>query len=123
MAVTFGAVVPVLRMFDEAKAREFYMGFLGFDVRWAHRFEPSLPLYLEVAREGCVLHLTEHHGDACPGAAVRIACQSVDEFCAELLARQYGYARPTVEIKPWGAREMSIADPFGNRLTFTECAP
>lgn len=40
------------------------------------------------------------------------------EFHAELIAKQFKYARPGVEDKPWGSREMSICDPSGNRLTF-----
>jgi hypothetical protein len=28
--MTFGKTTPILRMFDEAKAREFYLDFLGF---------------------------------------------------------------------------------------------
>ena len=31
-----------------------------------------MPLYLGVRRDGFVLHLSEHHGDAGPGASVRI---------------------------------------------------
>ena len=50
-----GKVTPILRIFDEAKAREFYVDFLGFRVDWEHRFEPGLPLYLQVSREGCAL--------------------------------------------------------------------
>lgn len=113
------AVIPILRIFDDAKAREFYAGFLGFRIDWEHRFEPALPLYLQVSRDGCVLHLSEHHGDACPGAALRIACDDVDGFHAELTARQYGYARPGIEATAWGTRELTVRDPFGNRLTFT----
>ena len=41
---------PILRSFDEAKAREFYLDFLGFQVVFEHRFEPGLPLYMGVAR-------------------------------------------------------------------------
>lgn len=114
-----GAVTPILRMFDEAKAREFYVDFLGFKVDWEHRFEPALPLYLQVSRDGCVLHLSEHHGDCCPGAAMRIEVGDIDAFHAELAAKQYGYARPGVDDTPWGSRDMSVKDPFGNRLTFT----
>ena len=44
----------------------------------------------------------------------------IDELQAELLAKQYRYARPGVEPTPWGARMMEIADPFGNRLRFME---
>jgi catechol 2,3-dioxygenase-like lactoylglutathione lyase family enzyme len=117
--VILGKTTPILRIFDEAKAKEFYVDFLGFKIDWEHRFEAGLPLYVQVSRDGCVLHLSEHHGDATPGGAVRIESTDVDVFQAELLARQYKYARPGVELMPWGTRDMSIKDPFGNRLTFT----
>ena len=66
-----------------------------------------------------VLHLSEHHGDATPGSAVRIGCEDVDAFCAALNAKGYKYARPGVQEMPWGTRDSTIGDPFGNRLTFT----
>jgi uncharacterized glyoxalase superfamily protein PhnB len=110
---------PILRIFDVEKARAFYLDFLGFQVDWEHRFEPGLPLYLQVSRSGCVLHLSEHHGDACPGAAMRIACTDVDALHAELSAKRYGYARPGIEDTPWGSRDVTVIDPFGNRLVFT----
>src|SRR5580765_7873563 len=67
-----GLVTPILRIFDEAKAREFYVEFLGFKVDWEHRFEPGLPLYMQVSKDDCVLHLSEHFGDGSPGAHIRI---------------------------------------------------
>ena len=66
-----------------------------------------------------MLHLSEHHGDCSPGAAVRIETGDVAAFHAELLSKRYKYARPGIEDTPWGTREMSVKDPFGNRLTFT----
>jgi len=30
------------------------------------------------------------------------------------------YARPGIEVMPWGTRDMAIRDPFGNKLTFTD---
>jgi catechol 2,3-dioxygenase-like lactoylglutathione lyase family enzyme len=117
-AVRLGSTTPILRIFDEAKAKEFYVDFLGFKVDWEHRFEPSLPLYLQVSRGECVLHLSEHHGDATPGAAVRIATQGLEDFQRELIGKGYKYARPGIEEMPWG-RDMTVSDPFGNRLTFT----
>lgn len=39
-----GSVTPILRIFDEAKAREFYIDYLGFTVDWDHRFGPGMPL-------------------------------------------------------------------------------
>jgi catechol 2,3-dioxygenase-like lactoylglutathione lyase family enzyme len=117
--MTLSAPVPILRSFDEAKAKEFYVGFLGFKVDWEHRFETDLPLYMQISRGACVLHLSEHHGDASPGSALRIAVQDLDALHAELAAKAYRHARPGIETVPWG-RDMSVADPFGNRLTFSE---
>jgi uncharacterized glyoxalase superfamily protein PhnB len=112
------APIPILRSFDEAKAREFYMDFLGFEVIFEHRFEPDLPLYMGVRRGDCVLHLSEHFGDASPGAALRIEVEDVDAYCAALNAKDYRHARPGVMQQTWGSRDMAISDPFGNRLVF-----
>ena len=54
-AMKFGPITPLLRMFDIAKAREFYIDFLGFEVDFEHRFEPDLPLYMEITRGDCRL--------------------------------------------------------------------
>ena len=117
--MSFAKTTPILRIFDETKAKEFYVDFLGFSVDWEHRFEAGLPLYLQVSKDGCILHLSEHHGDCCPGAAMRIETNELEAFQAELLAKSYKNARPGIEETPWGSRDMSITDPFGNRLTFT----
>ena len=115
----FRKTTPILRIFDEAKAREFYLGFLGFRLDWEHRFEPGLPLYMQVSRDECVLHLSEHHGDASPGSALRIETDAIESFHRQLLAQSYAYARPALNETPWGTLDMAIADPYGNRLTFT----
>jgi uncharacterized glyoxalase superfamily protein PhnB len=115
----FGKTTPILRIFDVAKAKEFYIDFLGFRVDWEHRFEEGLPLYMQISRDGCILHLSEHHGDCSPGAAMRIEANELDAFQQELLAKDYKYARPGIEEMPWGSRDMSVTDPFGNRLMFT----
>ena len=74
--MNLGKTIPVLRIFDEAKAKAFY--------------------------------------------ALRIETDAVVEFQKQLLAKQYSYARPEVKETPWGSQDMSISDPFGNRLTFTD---
>jgi hypothetical protein len=113
----FGPVIPVLRIFDVAKAREFYHEFLGFEVDWEHTFHEGSPVYLQVSREGALLHLSEHHGDASPGASVRILVGDVTAVHRELRDRDYKYARPGVETMPWGL-EVQVTDPFANRLVF-----
>ena len=55
--------------------------------------EPGLPLYMQISKYGCVLHLSEHYGDATPGASV--------------------FLRVTGKL-------MQLTDPFGNRLRFNE---
>ncbi len=50
--IGFRRTIPILRIFDERKAREFYCDFLSFTVEFEHRFEPNLPLYTGVRRGG-----------------------------------------------------------------------
>jgi uncharacterized glyoxalase superfamily protein PhnB len=50
---------------------------------------------------------------------MRIETDELEAFQKELMAKGYKYARPGIEVMPWGSRDMSVADPFGNRLTFT----
>ena len=120
MPLQVSQVVPVLRIFDVGKAREFYLGFLGFALDWEHRFEPGLPVYMQVSRAGCVLHLTEHHGDACPGSTVFLRVNGLDDYHREITSKGYGYLRPGVEPTFHNSRGMQLTDPFGNRLRFDE---
>jgi catechol 2,3-dioxygenase-like lactoylglutathione lyase family enzyme len=112
--------VPLLRIFDVDKAREFYLGFLAFRVDWEHRFGESFPLYMQVSRDGCVLHLTEHHGDCTPGSTVFVRVTGLIDFHREITAKGYPYMRPGIERAPWNADVMEVTDPFGNRLRFSE---
>lgn len=123
MDVTFEQTIPILRIFDDAKAREFYIDFLGFQVDWEQRFEPDLPLYMQVSRGDLALHLSEHHGDGTPGSTVFVAMRGIDVLHEELISRQYGYLRPGVELTPWNAKSMEVTDPFGNRIRFQETLP
>ncbi len=113
----FGPVIPVLRIFDVDKAREFYTDFLGFTIDWEHTFDDHTPVYLQASRGGAVLHLSEHHGDASPGATARVIVDDVHGLHAELHQRDYRYAKPGLEQMPWG-REVTVLDPFANRIVF-----
>ncbi|MDX2157439.1 MAG: glyoxalase superfamily protein [Hyphomicrobiaceae bacterium] len=116
-----GQVVPLLRMFDVAKAKEFYVDYLGFVVDFEHRFGDNFPLYMGLSLAGCRLHLTEHHGDAAPGAHVRIDIDGIETFVADLAAKSYRFAKPGApDEMPWGSKEITITDPFFNRLTFVQ---
>lgn len=116
--MTAAAITPIFRSFDEDATRAFYVAFLGFSVGFEHRFTPDAPLYLGLRMGNVDLHLSEHHGDATPGSTVRIAVPNVHNYCAELTAKSYKNARPSVVVQPWGTDDMSITDPSGNRLIF-----
>jgi catechol 2,3-dioxygenase-like lactoylglutathione lyase family enzyme len=112
---------PILRIFDEAKAREFYIDWLGFTVDFEHRFEPGTPLYMGISLGECKLHLSEHHGDGSPGAHVRInITDGLAAYQQALLAKNYKYYRPGLEETEWKTREMTVQDGFGNKLVFSE---
>jgi hypothetical protein len=98
----------VLRSFDWALARRFYVDWLGFAVDWEHRTGSDGPRYAQISRGAVVLHLTEHYGDCSPGAKVFINTPNM---------------RPGVEVAPWSAKVMEVIDPFGNRLCFNEPLP
>lgn len=117
--MSFGKTTPVLRISDEVKAVEFYVDFLGFKIDWQHRFEPDFPLYLQISHGECVLHLSGHQGDSTPGSALRIETDELEVFQQHLLAKEYPFAHPQIQAMPWGSQDMTIADPFGNRLVFT----
>lgn len=114
------SVIPILRIFSVEKAKEYYVGFLGFNIDFEHRFGENFPLYFQVSRFGAKLHLSEHHGDASPGATVFVWMRGIAEYHRELLAKDYRYNKPGLEQAPWDAWVMIANDPFGNRLRFSE---
>ena len=119
----FHKSTPIFRSFDEAKMREFYVDFLGFKIDWEHRFEEGTPLYCQVSKGDCLIHLSEHHGDCTPGGAIRIPVSDVKAYQQLLIAKKYKNARPGVQKQSWKTLEMSIKDPCGNRLIFFENLP
>ena len=119
-AINFIRTVPILRIFSVEKAKEFYCGFLGFEVDWEHTFEPGMPVYMQVSRGDLRLHLSEHHGDGSPGVHIHVEMTGVDDFHRGLTAKGYRYLRPGVQDEFYGTRAMHVIDPFGNRISFNE---
>ena len=103
----------------DAKAHEFYLGFLGFSVDWEHRYGERFPLYTQVSRGGLRLHLSEHAGDATPGGNMVVYMKGIRAFQKELIGKDYPYMRPGLEDE--GTRlEVTVTDPFQNRIRFME---
>jgi uncharacterized glyoxalase superfamily protein PhnB len=118
--MTIEKIIPVLRIFDYKKAIEFYIDWLGFKINWEHHFEDNTPVYMEVEREGLVLHLSEHHGDGTPGTHVFIWCKNVEDFHKEIIAKKYKYNKPGLEKTFYGSLCCTVIDPFQNRISFNE---
>ncbi|MBY6312313.1 bleomycin resistance family protein [Rhodococcus kroppenstedtii] len=115
------AAVPVLRVYDEAAARQFYCDYLGFAVDFEHRFAPDLPLYLRVARGGVQLDLSQHHGDGTPGTVVWLPTVDIAAFHRELRRRDHlTTMRPGIDRSAPGGPTVELLDPFDNALRFCE---
>ncbi len=114
------SVVPIFRIFDYQKAVEFYVDWLGFKIDWEHKFDENSPIYMQVSRDGIVLHLSEHHGDCAPGSKAFITIDDVRSLHREICAKEYKYNRPGLEQAFWNAPCFEVIDPFSNKLLITE---
>jgi catechol 2,3-dioxygenase-like lactoylglutathione lyase family enzyme len=113
--IKLNPAIPVLRVYDIAKAKEFYIDFLGFTLDWEHRFDDNAPLYFQVSRSGVKLHLSEHYGDGTPGSVVYIRGENIAALAKELYAKGARFARPSpTDTAP------KLTDPFGNVLRFDD---
>ncbi|MEO9338103.1 glyoxalase superfamily protein [Mesorhizobium sp. SB112] len=117
--ISFEQAIPIVRIFDVAKAHEFYLEFLGFKVDWEHRFGENFPLYTQISRGALKLHLSEHSGDASPGGNMVVNLRGVRALHGELIKKNYRYMKPGLEDEEWGL-EVTVIDPFGNRIRFIE---
>ena len=114
-----GHVVPVLRIFDETAALEFYVGYLDFRVDWRNDTGGHEPLYAQLSRGDARIHLSGHHGDGSPGSGVLVPVADALDLQLSLKAKEYAYANPGLEDRPWG-RLVTVIDPSSNRIVFVE---
>lgn len=113
-------VIPILRIFDYKKAIEFYVDWLGFKINWKHTFDNNAPVYIEIERDGIIIHLSEHHGDGTPGTNVFVWCNGVKDFHTEIINKKYKYNKPGLEKTFYGSLAVTVIDPFHNQVIFNE---
>jgi uncharacterized glyoxalase superfamily protein PhnB len=118
--MTIIKVIPILRIFDYKKAIEFYIDWLGFKINWEHTFDDNSPVYLEIEKDGLIIHLSEHHGDGTPGTNVFVWCNGVEEFQKEIINKKYKYNKPGLEKTFYGSLAVKVIDPFHNQIIFNE---
>lgn len=112
--------IPVLRMFDEVKAKAYYIDYLGFEVDWESRFSPTAPLYLQIHLGEAILHLNGHAKEDAPITEVNIPVLGLQNFCDYLISKQADYPKP-IPVDPRYQRrntDLNLYDPFGNLLVF-----
>lgn len=114
--------VPILHIDDYAEARTYYVDWLGFGIDWEFRFEPRLPVYMQVSRDGLVLHLSEHQGDNPGGVMCHVDVDDLDALVAEWTHRRPDRALE-VELTAWNAKHLTLKDPFGNSLGINQLLP
>jgi hypothetical protein len=118
---TMHTVIPLLRIFDIDKAKQFYIDWLVFQLNWEHRFGDNSPLYMQVSKDNILLHLTEHHGDCSPGAKIYIRfAGGLTAYHILLTQKDYHNNKPGLEEAPWNALTMEVTVPFGNKIVFAE---
>jgi ribosomal-protein-alanine N-acetyltransferase len=120
MTVEISSGIPILRIFDVDRAREFHVDWLGCAVDFEHRFDDESPLYMQVSRDDLVRHLSEHSGDGTPGTVVYVAARGVRELHAELQSKPYRFLNPGLCEGVTGGDCVSLLDPFGNSLRIEE---
>ena len=113
-------VIPILRIFDYKKAIEFYIDWLGFKINWEHTFDDNTPVYMEIEKDGLILHLSEHHGDGTPGTNVFVWSSGVEEFHKEIINKKYKYNKPGLEKTFYGSLAVTVIDPFHNQIIFNQ---
>ena len=108
-------VVPAFRIRSYATSKAFYVDGLGFQIDWEHRFQPDLPVFMQLSRDGLTIFLTEHEGDCPPGGLVHLYVPDVDAWFTEFQHKGVPVAEAPNESLP-GLRDMTVVDPDGNTL-------
>lgn len=81
---------------------------LGFKVASRHRLAPGLPLFIAIERDGVLIYLSEHDGDAPPESLAYLHIDDVESLAASLGLE--------VEETDYDRREIEVVDLDGNRL-------
>lgn len=111
--------IPTFRIFDYQTAVDFYTDFLGFKIDWEHRFSEAEPVYMQVSKNGLILHLSENKRFE-PDAVVFVATTGIKAFHKDVQDKNQTKQLPDIIQTAWQTLQWEITDPFGNLLRFNE---
>lgn len=112
----FSAPTPELAVPDVPTAQHYYRDHLGFAVMW-HNKAGKIGA---IARDHCVIFLREAPTPQ-PAGTFWIFVAEVDAAHQHLQKLGAKIVDP-ISDKPWGLRQFTVADPYGNQFHF-HCDP
>ena len=121
--IEFRQVAPAYVVRDVEEAVSWYRDHLGFEIEHLNR-DPAgedPTNYAVLRRDDVEFHLVlESMVDASAGSSgCQISVRNVDALAAQLEAGGVQIVR-SLQDQKWGARDLVIADPDGNRLVLSE---
>lgn len=115
VASKFAAGIPILPALDLSKALEFYVERMGF------RMIIDLDDYAGVERDSVQIHFWPTDDPQFPAnSSCRLIVEGIDDLYDEYEAAGITRASSRPVDQPWGFREFTITDVFGNELIFAE---
>jgi uncharacterized glyoxalase superfamily protein PhnB len=107
-----GRPVPELPVEDVERAQRYYRDILGFEIGWLY---PGKGIGA-VSRGDVVIFFRRTDPPFAP-TVHWVFAEDLDESYAELKGSGANIVEP-LEMKPWGLRQFTVADPDGNRFYF-----
>jgi predicted enzyme related to lactoylglutathione lyase len=100
-----------LAVTDIAKARDFYMNYLGLD---SEQFDLGWVVRLSTPDGSAMVQLVTRDATASEGSVISVAVgMDVDEAYDEAVRRGYEIVHPLTD-EPWGVRRFLVRAPDGN---------
>ena len=111
--MTIRRAIPNMTVDDLAKSREFYAGFLGFDVAMD---EPGFTMFASPSNRTAQITVADANTPALDRgvseANVSVEVEDVDALHAEAVRRGLEIVYPLTD-EPWGIRRFFVKDPDG----------
>lgn len=111
--------IPTFRITDYKKAINHYIDLLGFSIDWEHRFGETEPIYMQISKNGLVLHLSENARFK-TGVIVFVETKGIEKFREHILNTKIENVIPEIITTDWNTKQLEIEDPFGNLLRFNQ---
>ncbi|WPR77751.1 glyoxalase superfamily protein [Algoriphagus sp. NG3] len=117
--ITDQRVIPILKIVDVIRAKEFYVDMMGFEVEWEKKSDEKSSIYMILSYKHIILYFTDYD-EVASESSVFIEFSGLKEYQGFLLERKAEYMIADLNMTPWESLSMEVVDPFGNKLLFCE---